>query len=98
MRFVGHRQLARLRAALGGDTRLVLVTGDAGVGKTRFMAEGGDPGRRRRAGGGLGECLPLADELPLLPVAAALADLARAMGGAVLEAGASTLGPAAGPA
>jgi len=87
VRFVGReRELARLRAALGGDIRLVLVTGDAGVGKTRFMAEG----TAQAAAGGLlvawGECLPLADELPLLPVAAALADLARAEGGAVLEA------------
>jgi ATP/maltotriose-dependent transcriptional regulator MalT len=40
VRFVGReRELARLLAALGGDTRLILVTGDAGVGKTRLMAE-----------------------------------------------------------
>ncbi len=87
MRFVGReRELARLRAALGGESGLILVTGDAGVGKTRFMAEA----IARAAAGGLvtawGECLPLADELPLLPVTAALTDLARAEGGALLEA------------
>ena len=45
--FVGReRELSRLGAALGGDTRMVLVVGDAGVGKTRFAGEG----MRRGAG------------------------------------------------
>ena len=48
--FVGRaRELPRLRAALGGDARLLLVVGDAGVGKTRFVAEG----LRLAAGDGL---------------------------------------------
>ena len=39
--FAGReRELSRLHAALSGDTRLVLVVGDAGVGKTRFAGEG----------------------------------------------------------
>jgi predicted ATPase len=39
--FVGReRELALLRAALGGDARLLLVAGDAGVGKTRLVREG----------------------------------------------------------
>ena len=39
--FVGREvELSRLLEALGGDTRLVLVVGDAGVGKTRFVTEG----------------------------------------------------------
>ena len=47
--FVGReRELSRLRVALGGDTRLVLMVGDAGVGKTRFAGEG----MRRAAGAG----------------------------------------------
>ena len=67
--FVGReRELSRLAGALGGDARLVLVVGDAGVGKTRFVGEG----MRRAAAGGmvwvLGGCLPLAEKLPLLPV------------------------------
>ena len=38
--FVGREgELSRLLAALGGDARLVLVVGDAGAGKTRFVAE-----------------------------------------------------------
>src|SRR5438045_8359275 len=70
------RELAGLRSALDGRTRLVLVVGDAGVGKTRFVAEG-----LRLAGdrplAAWGACLPLADKLPLLPVAEALDMLSR---------------------
>ena len=41
--FVGREgELSRLLGALGGDARLVLVVGDAGVGKTRFVTEGTD--------------------------------------------------------
>ena len=85
--FVGReRELSGLLRVLGGDTRLLLVVGDAGVGKTRLVAEG----MRRAAGGGLlsawGGCLPLAERLPLLPVAEVLGELARLKGGRLLEA------------
>ena len=85
--FVGREgELSRLLGALGGDARLVLVVGDAGVGKTRFVAEGMD----RAAAAGMvmvrGECLPLAGTLPLLPVRAALGELARLDGGGLLAA------------
>ena len=83
--FVGReRELSQLLGALGGDVRLVLVVGDAGVGKTRFVEEGTD----RAAAGGMvmvrGECLPLAGTLPLLPVGDALGELARLEGGRLL--------------
>ena len=69
-------ELSRLVGALGGDTRLVLVTGDAGVGKTRLVGEG----MARAAAAGMvmvrGECLPVAGTLPLLPAASALGELA----------------------
>jgi len=86
-RFVGReRELSRLRAALGAGTRLLLVVGDAGVGKTRFAGVG----VRRAAADGLvpvwGRCLPLAEKLPLLPVAEALGELSRLDGGGLLEA------------
>ena len=86
--FVGREgELSRLLDAVGGDARLVLVVGDAGVGKTRFVAEG----MARAAAAGMvmvrGECLPLAETLPLLPVAAALGELARLDGGGLMEAG-----------
>ncbi len=85
--FVGREsELSSLRGALGGDARLVLVVGDAGVGKTRFAGEG----MRRAVAGGmvgvLGGCLPLAEKLPLLPVADALGELSRLEGGGLLEA------------
>ena len=83
--FVGReRELSQLLGALGGDVRLVLVVGDAGVGKTRFVEEGTD----RAAAAGIvmvrGECLPLAGTLPLLPVGDALGELARLEGGRLL--------------
>jgi DNA-binding CsgD family transcriptional regulator/tetratricopeptide (TPR) repeat protein len=92
--FVGReRELSRLRTALGGDTRLALVVGDAGVGKTRFAGEG----MRRAAAGGMvpvwGGCLPLAEKLPLLPVAEALGELSRLDGGRLLEAALGVVPP-----
>jgi DNA-binding CsgD family transcriptional regulator/tetratricopeptide (TPR) repeat protein len=86
--FVGREgELSRLVGALGGDARLVLVIGDAGVGKTRFAREG----MARAAAGGMvvawGECLPLARALPLLPVISALDGLARLDEGRVLAVG-----------
>jgi DNA-binding CsgD family transcriptional regulator len=76
--FVGReRELARLQTALSEQVRLVLVVGDAGIGKTRFVSEG----LARAAEGGMltisGGCLPLAEKLPLLPVADALGELSR---------------------
>jgi DNA-binding CsgD family transcriptional regulator/tetratricopeptide (TPR) repeat protein len=84
--FVGReRELSLLEGALAGTARLVLITGDAGVGKTRFAGEG----MRRAAAGGmawvLGGCLPLAGELPLLPVADALGELSRLEDGGPLD-------------
>jgi predicted ATPase len=39
--FVGREgELSRLREALDGDARVLLVVGDAGVGKTWFVGEG----------------------------------------------------------
>jgi DNA-binding CsgD family transcriptional regulator/tetratricopeptide (TPR) repeat protein len=84
--FVGReRELSCLLEVLGGDARLVLIVGDAGVGKTRFAEEG----MARAAAAGMvmirGECLPLAGTLPLLPVASALRELARLDGGKLME-------------
>jgi len=84
--FVGReRELSRLRQARGEGARMLLVVGDAGVGKTRFVGEG----MRRAAAAGLvptwGRCLPLAGRLPLLPVADALDQLSRLDRGRLLE-------------
>src|SRR5271165_2280972 len=85
--FVGRAsELSRLLGALGGDARLVLVVGDAGVGKTRFVTEG----TARAAAAGMvvlrGQCLLLAGTLPLLPVRDALGELAGPEGGGLLAA------------
>ena len=87
VRFVGREgELSRLLGALGGGARLVLVVGDAGVGKTRFVTEA----MARAAAAGMvmvrGECLPLAGTLPLFPVADALGELGRLEGGGLLAA------------
>jgi DNA-binding CsgD family transcriptional regulator/tetratricopeptide (TPR) repeat protein len=84
--FVGReRELSLLQTAVAGEARLVLVVGDAGVGKTRFVGEG-----MRRLAGQMawisGGCLPLGEKLPLLPVAEALGELAQLDGGELLEA------------
>jgi DNA-binding CsgD family transcriptional regulator/tetratricopeptide (TPR) repeat protein len=85
--FVGREgELSRLLAALGGDVRLVLVVGDAGVGKTRFVAEGMARAAAARMVAVRGECMPLGEALPLLPVATALDELARVDGGRLVAA------------
>src|SRR5262249_30518576 len=94
--FVGReRELSRLRVALGGDTRLVLVVGDAGVG--RVGGDGGvgrgglaGEGRRGAAARGWGRrggsCLLLPKKLPLLPTREARGDLSRLDGGGLRKA------------
>jgi DNA-binding CsgD family transcriptional regulator/tetratricopeptide (TPR) repeat protein len=85
--FAGRRgELARFARALAGETRLLRVVGDAGVGKTRFVTEA----LRAAAGDEVitawGGCLPLAEKLPLLPVAQALGELSRREDGRLLAA------------
>jgi DNA-binding CsgD family transcriptional regulator/tetratricopeptide (TPR) repeat protein len=91
-RFVGRTQeLARLRQLLGraagGEPLVVLVGGEAGVGKTRlveqFAAAAEEQGTRVLVGG----CVPLGEEgLPFAPVVQALRDLADQLDPAELEA------------
>ena len=84
--FVGREaELSSLRASLHEGARLLLVVGDAGIGKTRLVAEGlrdADAERRRSV---WGACLPLAERLPLLPIAEALDALSRQEGGVPFE-------------
>src|SRR5215472_3787702 len=85
--FVGREgELSRLLEAVDGRARLVLVVGDAGVGKTRFAGEV----MARAAAAGMvmvrGECLPLTETVPLLPVAGALGALARVDDGGLVAA------------
>ena len=94
--FVGRdhdleRLVAVHEAATAGSPRIVLIAGEAGIGKTRLVSELGaavvDAGGRVMIGG----CLDLADGgLPLLPLAEALRGLARTTPWAELE---KMLGP-----
>ncbi len=72
-RIAGRKaELAAVRRHLEAGTGLLLVTGEAGMGKTALVTA---------AAGGLGtfvatgHCLPLATEIPLLPVADVLRDV-----------------------
>ncbi len=80
---VGRRaELAFLTDVLiaGTRPRVVVLVGEAGVGKTRLIAEAV---RRARAAGVkvlLGSCLPLTDSVPFLPLTEALRGLGPAGG------------------
>ena len=84
--FVGREaELSSLRASLHGGARLLLIVGDAGIGKTRFVAEGLRDADAERRLSVWGACLPLAERLPLLPIAEALDALGRQEGGVLFE-------------
>ena len=92
--FVGRGgELARFKRALAGETRLLLVVGDAGVGKTRFVAEAVRAAADEGVVAAWGNCLPLTEKLPLLPVVQALGELSRLRDGLLL-AGALNSAPA----
>ena len=83
--FVGRaNELGRLAAAYAdaaaGRPRFVLITGEAGVGKSRLLGEA----RRGYVSEGatvlLGACIPLGDELPFGPLAGALRPLVATLG------------------
>src|SRR5215469_496570 len=79
--FVGrHSELAALDAVLAraanGDGSAVLVEGEAGIGKSRLMAQLESRGRAADLTVLAGECLPLAEgELAFAPIVAALRPL-----------------------
>ncbi|WP_275041822.1 helix-turn-helix transcriptional regulator [Nocardiopsis baichengensis] len=92
--FVGRaddvdRLLAHARSSRGGRAGAVLVGGEAGVGKSRLLAEFGarleaEGGRGRLVAGG---CLELGvDGLPFAPFVAVLRQLLRELGPAMAEA------------
>ena len=91
MGFVGReRELAVLRRALDSNASMLLVVGDAGVGKTRFVGEGMRQATARGMVSAWGGCLPLAEKLPLLPVVDALGELSRLEDGALVHAALNT--------
>jgi tetratricopeptide (TPR) repeat protein len=87
-----QRITTALEEAAEGQPRLVLLGGEAGIGKTRLVQEAAR--RARNAGSPLlfGSCLDIGDGgLPYLPVAEALRGLARSLAPDELE---HALGPA----
>ncbi len=64
-----HRLLGRWQAAARGDGGLVLVSGEAGVGKTRLVAELTTAAAGRGAVVATSRCFRLSGRIPLAPVA-----------------------------
>ncbi|GIJ60284.1 helix-turn-helix transcriptional regulator [Virgisporangium aurantiacum] len=80
-RLVGRGdELERLALAVREARRLVLVTGEVGIGKTRLVARAATAARETGAVVVEAPCLPLGLRLPLLPVIEALRSLATALG------------------
>ncbi|HET9292344.1 MAG TPA: ATP-binding protein, partial [Actinomycetes bacterium] len=84
-------ELARLRSATeraaAGTPVAVVVAGEAGVGKTRLVAELERHAATADARVLAGDCIELAEgELPFAPLTAALRPLARELGPAELDA------------
>ena len=75
-------ELAAVRRHLDTGTGLLLVAGEAGIGKTTLVSTAGE-----EAGSVVlvGHCLPLSTEIPLLPFAETLRSLHEEDGGATLE-------------
>jgi DNA-binding CsgD family transcriptional regulator len=100
--FVGRAvELARLDTVLEraeqGSPRLVLVAGDAGVGKTRLLLALADRARRRGVRVLTGACVELGDiGVPYLPVVDALRELADDPEEAGLLAGVAMTAPGLG--
>ena len=90
--FVGRaEELARLggllRRAADGEPRVLLIGGEAGIGKTRLVEQLATAASRQGVRVLRGGCVPLGEEgLPFVPVTEALRGLARALEPAELEA------------
>ena len=97
--------LAVLEKARGGQAGGVLVGGDAGIGKTRLVAELAARARELGCTVLVGQCAELGDALPYLPLADALRDPALAdalrarpvLGRLLPDAASESAGEAAGP-
>jgi DNA-binding CsgD family transcriptional regulator len=83
--FVGRQTdlddlVAAFDAACGGRSATILVSGDAGIGKSRLVDEFCDRMRLRGAVAATGHCLPAEGALPYGPVVGMLRDLSRRSG------------------
>jgi transcriptional regulator with XRE-family HTH domain len=75
-----HAELEAVRRHLETGTGLLLVSGEAGMGKTTLVDAGCDS-VRPSVSLATGRCLPLSTEIPLMPFTEALREVARAEGG-----------------
>lgn len=90
-----HEELEQILANLNGDSptehRLIIVAGEAGVGKTRFVDEVGNRARQLGFHVLAGGCIDLGGAYPYAPFAEALRDLSRQLSpgafGSLLEVG-----------
>jgi hypothetical protein len=72
--------VAALESAIAGEPAVVLVGGEAGVGKTRLVEEAAERARERGARVLTGSCIELGGEgVPLSPLVDALRTLMRVM-------------------
>jgi DNA-binding CsgD family transcriptional regulator len=77
---------AAFDAAASGDANTVLISGDAGIGKTRLVEEFCEFARRRGAVVATGFCVPVGGNgLPYAPVVGLVRDLVRLLGDDALE-------------
>jgi DNA-binding CsgD family transcriptional regulator/tetratricopeptide (TPR) repeat protein len=82
-RFVGRHEeraalASALRSARAGVGAVALVAAEAGMGKSRLLAETGAAASRDGMAVAVGECLPLGDaELPYAPIVGAVRSLVR---------------------
>jgi DNA-binding CsgD family transcriptional regulator/tetratricopeptide (TPR) repeat protein len=82
---IGRRdELTKVEEALSGDSRMVLITGDAGIGKSHLIWEATRLARQSGAITMTAGCLPLVEKLSLLPIIDLLRDLSRHAGGRIL--------------
>ena len=78
--FVGRqRELQAVGHVMSGQgpELAAVVSGEAGIGKSRLVGEATDAARSRGVSVLVGRCLPLAKTFPLLPVGEALRGLAQ---------------------
>ena len=77
-------ELDAIEGALGGESSFALVTGEAGIGKTRLVVEALRRADTRGCVTLSAACLPMTEKLSLLPMAEALRELDRLADGRVL--------------
>jgi DNA-binding CsgD family transcriptional regulator/tetratricopeptide (TPR) repeat protein len=78
-------QLCALMDAIDGAAPLVLVVGDAGIGKSRLVAAAVETAREQGVVALVGGCVPLSGKLPLLPFVEALDGMSDTVAEAMLH-------------